>query len=345
MCVGSETTVLDLFCGAGGFSLGFAEAGFTTIAGIDINEHALATYDVNHEAEALNLDIGEEEPDDILDELGVEPEDIDVVVGGPPCQGFSRAGDRDPDDDRNDLVDDYFTLLNHVRPEMFAMENVPSIRSHDGDALGRLERNIENIGYEYDYEVLDAADYGVPQNRRRLILIGSEYAPTGMPDAWETGTRPIADALDGDGHDDTGRPYLTTSPSGDGYQVRGRDDFRDTQEPSFCHTGRYVRLIPQEFEPHEDATPASVQHRRLTKQEMARIQSFPDDFEWKGNGRMRQQGNAVPPLMAEAIASRLTLQKYQNLRVRLREDASRVSWREEAGRVETTASNQESNLA
>ncbi|WP_336357887.1 DNA cytosine methyltransferase [Haloarcula sp. CGMCC 1.6347] len=319
-----STKVLDLFCGAGGFSVGIDDDTIEVIAGIDINESALETYRANIDAPGYNIDIAETTPEELLQQIGADTEDIDIVTGGPPCQGFSLAGDRDPDDPRNKLVDSYFDLIAHIEPSLFYMENVKGLLSmDDGEVIRGLEQRIEDIGYEYDYSVLNAADYGVPQTRERLILIGSKHVLPTLPDpTHDDDWVPLRTVLDGTGETADGKSYLVTSPSGDSYQVHGRDSFRTTDAPAYTHTGRYSRLIPPEFVPHDDATPATAQHRRLTKRESARIQSFPDDYEWRGNGIMRQQGNAMPPRLANAISSSIAILKYNNLKADLRESRS-----------------------
>ena len=317
-----SSTVLDLFCGAGGFSAGFENAVYRSIAGVDIDESALETYRANIDAPGHNIDLSETSPEDLLDQIGVDADDIEIVTGGPPCQGFSYAGDRDPDDPRNALVKSYFDFIDYVRPSIFVMENVDGLKSmEDGEVLQGVEDCIEDIGYEYTFDVLNAADFGVPQTRKRFILIGSRDYPPTLPEPTHTDDWvPLQDILDCDGLTEDGETYLMTSPSGDSYQVHGRDPFRTTSEPAFTHTGRYARLIPPNFEPHEDATPAGVQHRRLTRQESARIQSFPGDYDWRGDDVMGQQGNAVPPQLAEAIARNLPVLMYSNLKAKLRRE-------------------------
>lgn len=300
-------TVLELFCGVGGFTWGFEEEGLEVIAGVDKDPNALATYKANHDAPALNIDLAETSPDELLDELGVDADDIDVIAGGPPCQAFSQAGKRDLDDDRADLTENYFDIIERVEPKVFVMENVKGLLSmDDGRVIDAIEERIAEIGYRHTYEVLNAADYGVPQARERLILLGIQGGLPWLPSPTCEEWVPVSHVLDDNGYDEWGRAYRITSPSGDGKQVKGESPFRTTDEPAYTHTGRYARLISPDFEPHDDATAASVQYRRLTKEESARIQSFPDDFEWRGKKQMRQQGNAVPPRLGSAIANRVS---------------------------------------
>jgi DNA (cytosine-5)-methyltransferase 1 len=298
--------VIDLFCGAGGFSCGLEQAGYTILAGIDINDDALATFRANHDAPGLNIDLSEASPEDILNEIGITADDVDVVAGGPPCQAFSMAGNRDPDDPRAKLVNNYYEFVEYCQPQAFVMENVKGILSmDDGAVIDDIQTRCDDLGYNIAIQTMNAADYGVPQTRERVIIIGMKHHQPVHPDPTCVEFPTVSDILGSDAYDEDGLPYWTTSPSGDSYQVSGRDPFRTTEEPSFTHTGRYVRLIPQSFEPHEDATPAEAQYRRLTQEEMALLQSFPASYEWRGDGVMRQQGNAVPPLMARAIGEQV----------------------------------------
>jgi DNA (cytosine-5)-methyltransferase 1 len=155
-------------------SLGFKKAGYEVIAGIDVFEDALSTYDENHNSEALNVDLGTADPIQTLTEYGIDASTIDVIAGGPPCQGFSAAGNRDPDDPRNNLLFAYLDWVEAIEPTKFVMENVTGLLSmSDGAVFESFVSRAENLGYNVAWEVLNAANYGVPQTRERLIVIGS----------------------------------------------------------------------------------------------------------------------------------------------------------------------------
>lgn len=179
----TKSNVLDLFCGAGGFSCGFEQAGYNIIAGIDANAEALETYANNHNSKAIQCDLSTANPEHTLSENGIHPYDIDVIVGGPPCQGFSLAGNRDEDDDRNELVREYFEWIEYIRPDIFVMENVPGLLSmQDGEVINWILNRAEELGYSVDYDTLDAADYGVPQHRKRLIVTGVLNGQPALPE-------------------------------------------------------------------------------------------------------------------------------------------------------------------
>lgn len=184
-------TVLDLFAGAGGFSLGFHWAGFHTAAAIDHNNFAVETLTTNfgpNACKALHRDLSKYSPSAFEKELriaGVIPR-FDVIIGGPPCQGWSHVGRgklrslrlQDGggsylEDPRNKLYRRFIAYISHFRPDVAVMENVPGMLSHDGQNIAdSVAASIKSIGYKVTWKLLNASDYGVPQERRRLIFVG-----------------------------------------------------------------------------------------------------------------------------------------------------------------------------
>ena len=205
-------TVAELFCGCGGFSQGFSQSGrFDVILGADIKQAALRTFLFNHSAERespeiLSSDIRLTPVDDIIAALarkGVRQGELDCLIGGPPCQGFSqmRRGeergnneivnfkgyDRLSEDPRNDLVLRFLEIANELQPKFIVIENVPQMKSHSHNGvLGGLGENIETLLHQMEYEVVDkvvnAANYGVPQLRERLFFLASRVCPVSFPD-------------------------------------------------------------------------------------------------------------------------------------------------------------------
>ena len=181
-------TCIDLFCGAGGMSLGFEEAGFDVVAGVELDPvHAnVHTYNFP-DCTVYRQDISELSGKELLERHG----DIDVVIGGPPCQGFSLIGKRDESDERNQLVMEYMRIIAEVKPKYFVMENVSGMTVGYGkEYLEKAIAFIEKQGYKVvrPYLVLNAVDYGVPQNRKRLFLLGyrnDQKAPV-YPEKFET---------------------------------------------------------------------------------------------------------------------------------------------------------------
>ncbi|MEZ8834039.1 DNA cytosine methyltransferase [Vibrio cyclitrophicus] len=171
--------ILDLFCGAGGFSLGFEMAGFDIVAGVDIDEWATDTFRANHpNAEVLKADISQFSDDEILTKF--KDLNVEVIVGGPPCQGFSIANKNagDPKDPRNSLFRDYLRVGRLLKPKMLVMENVPGlIKAKTGSGekvIDIIERELTELGYHVYHKLLEAVDYGVPQIRKRVVIIASQ---------------------------------------------------------------------------------------------------------------------------------------------------------------------------
>ena len=163
--------VLDLFCGAGGFSEGFRSAGFKIIAGIDNDKNALETFSQNFkESITLNLDLSTPSLDSRL--KNILKEGVDLVIGGPPCQGFSIAGKRLVDDPRNQLYKAYLDIVRLAKPYGVIIENVPNIMNyHNGRIATEICKDLESLGFNVKIMTLIASDFGVPQSRKRTFFI------------------------------------------------------------------------------------------------------------------------------------------------------------------------------
>jgi DNA (cytosine-5)-methyltransferase 1 len=167
-----KPTVIDLFCGAGGLSCGFRQAGFTIIAGLDNWEDALVTYRRNFsDAKTINTDIENVTSQEIDVILESNADNIDVIIGGPPCQGFSVSGKRLINDPRNKLYKAFVSLVAYYKPKIFVMENVPGImRLFNGKVKEKIIMDFYKIGYTVETKLLSAENYGVPQQRKRVFL-------------------------------------------------------------------------------------------------------------------------------------------------------------------------------
>lgn len=168
--------VLDLFCGAGGLTLGFLEEGFNVVLGVDNEEIALKTFEYNHpESKALKIDLFNHENISIIEDfLDMNKMNIDVLVGGPPCQGFSLAGKREENDKRNILYEAMVKVAAKLKPKVVVLENVPGLLTlFEGKAKERIISDFEKLGYNMDVKVLYAPKYGVPQIRRRAFFVGT----------------------------------------------------------------------------------------------------------------------------------------------------------------------------
>lgn len=164
--------VVDLFCGCGGLSYGLEQAGFKTILGIDNWKDALLTFEENHpNARIINEDISDLNVEVIKKVIGKQK--IDVIVGGPPCQGFSLSGARNFYDERNRLYLDFIRIVEVLKPKAFIIENVPGLASlFGGQVKDKIIQSFNSLGYQVSAQILNASDYGVPQNRKRIFFVG-----------------------------------------------------------------------------------------------------------------------------------------------------------------------------
>lgn len=171
----NKFTCLDLFSGAGGLSRGFYDAGYDVVLGVDFDEAALKTFKANHgTAEAMKLDLFDHSNIDvIIDFLKERKIELDVLVGGPPCQGFSVAGPRKMDDERNSLYTAMVKLAERVKPQAVILENVPGmIQTNGGIGAKRVVEDFAAIGYKMVPKLLYAPEYGLPQIRKRVFFVG-----------------------------------------------------------------------------------------------------------------------------------------------------------------------------
>ncbi|MBP7786071.1 DNA cytosine methyltransferase [Patescibacteria group bacterium] len=168
----SGKTVIDLFCGCGGLSYGFSMAGYKILLGLDNDKAAIQTFQKNHSGSTgINCDILNLKGEDILEMMGKKK--VDLVIGGPPCQGVSLSGPRKIDDPRNKLFFSFVNITAEIMPKSFVMENVPGLGSlYKGKIIEFIIEEFSKIGYSVNTKILTAADYGVPQLRKRLFIVG-----------------------------------------------------------------------------------------------------------------------------------------------------------------------------
>lgn len=338
--------VADLFAGVGGMSEGFKMAGFNISFAVEFDKDIAYAYQQNHEGTKMfNSDICQLD----VKELHKEFPDIDVIIGEPPCQGFSQKGKRlSLDDPRNFLFMQYVRFVKEFKPKYFVLENVPAIiTTSKGYFKDQIVKAFSDLGYDVKYGILSASDYGVPQERHRAVFLGQKGKleidlpkPNGMHTT-------IKDAI----YD---LPFIA---SGEGTEVADYDKAPFTEYQKIMRKGskhlynhiatkhnavalRRLAMLPKgadrEVLPPEERTksiysgtwcrmkeddisvtittrydtPSSgrfthpILDRCITTREAARIQSFPDTFRFYGTktSQMKQVGNAVPPLLAKAIA-------------------------------------------
>lgn len=334
---------LDLFCGCGGLSLGFEKAGINILLGIDAWQDAITTFNYNHKnSQGLCADLSTLNPKDV--ESNLNNKSVDIIIGGPPCQGFSVAGKRIIDDERNKLYKNFVRFVDYFKPKAFVMENVPNILSiGDGIVRDAIVKDFSDLGYKVVYKVLTASDYGTPQNRRRAIFVGLKNGadfsfPEKSVSNLTTSFEALSDLPENSLTDGSDYPI---APNCDYQKLMRKDSSKVYNHEITEHnekTKKIIALVPdggnyknlpselqQTRKVHIAWTRLNSQkpsftidtghrhhfhykwNRIPTVRESARIQSFPDDFIFLGSktSQYKQVGNAVPPLMAEAIAKKI----------------------------------------
>lgn len=359
---------VDLFCGCGGISCGLRMAGFEVIAGIDIEPKYIGTFSHNFpHAKSLQIDISKVPPEEFMRLLGVRAGQLDLLAGGPPCQGFSKNVPRKYrylEDSRNLLIKSFLDYCEVLKPRMVLMENVAEMKNGFDQAYSEeVLARLEDAGYTVTHAVLNAADYGVPQRRRRAFFLANRRGitielpiPTNSKEresnrqmsflslaphvtVWEA-IGDLPRLKHGDGHEVCGYASPPTSV----FQKLMRNGSKTVKnhvsrklqplqyerlaalKPGQAHkdlpkrlqvrggySGAYGRLSKDMvaptitrwvFHPGSGRWGHPVDTRVLSIREVARIQGFPDSFEFVGTYTQQagQLGNAVPPLLAKRIA-------------------------------------------
>lgn len=350
----SNFTAVELFAGAGGLSIGLERAGIHVVIANEIMPDFAATLAANHpDTNVINDDIHKIDFKTELKKLGLAS--VDVLSGGPPCQGFSTIGSKNRKDPRNSLFYEYLRAVAETNPKYTIFENVSGFkRMYDGFAYETLVRELNDLGYDTKCKILNAADYGAPQIRYRTIVLG-----------WKKGLPALDFPKPTNGGKDGLPPYLTlmeaigdlpkigagessdryATPPQNAYQKKMRRNQKELLEhnaanygekmqeilrtipeggsisdlpmrlrPKSAYCNTYARLLPNEPSPtitRNFGTPSSsrcvhpFQPRALSTREGARLQGFPDDYKFVGGKQSKnlQIGNAVPPILGEAIAT------------------------------------------
>lgn len=287
--------VVDLFCGCGGLSLGFQNAGYDIVAAYDNWDEAIKIYDKNFNHNVIKRDLNDTE--NVDDIANFHP---NIIIGGPPCQDYSSAGHRDESLGRANLTISYAEIVTKIRPQYFLMENVPTIQK--SDKLATVLRMFHEAGYGITQMVLDASKCGVPQKRKRFVVIGGLGEKDGFLDeilikGQSSKSMTLRDYFG----DSLGFEYYFRVPRS--YSRRG---IFSIDEPSMTIRG-VDRPVPKGYPGHPgDPVPLDDSIRTLTYQERSWIQTFPRDFDWgEGSKTNLNQaiGNAVPVKLAEFIAN------------------------------------------
>lgn len=357
-------SAIDLFCGGGGISVGLRSAGFEVLAGVDIAPNYISTFSHNFpSAKSFQLDLAATQPNKFMRLAGIEKGEIDLLVGGPPCQGFSKnvpRKNRYLEDPRNELIKAFLDYCEELQPRFVLMENVAEMKNgfekaYTADVLSRLNE----AGYTVTYAVLNSADFGVPQRRRRAFFLANRagvkfklpepthskesqdslFALPGHVTVWnaigDLPSRYHTDTID-EPSEYACQPFsdFQTLMRGQNKTVtnhvarflqpkqferlssiqpgQGMKDLPVHLRTKGGYSGAYGRLTKEMvaptitrwvFHPGSGRWGHPVDVRLLTIREIARIQSFPDEYEFVGTyvQSAGQLGNAVPPLLAQRI--------------------------------------------
>ena len=289
-----KALVLDLFAGCGGLSLGFEAAGFKTI-GYEMNPDAAATYNINLKGECFVEKLT----------LDFKYPQAQIVIGGPPCQPFSVGGNQNGINDSRNGFPFFIDAIKKIKPKVFLFENVRGLLYTNKWYLDLIIQELEALGYKTNCQLLNAVNYGVPQNRERFFLVGHN-AEFEFPEP-ETKKNSVGDAI-GD--------LMTTIPNESKFLTKSQDDYiANYERASKC-------INPRDLYPDRPARTLTCRNlsaatgdmqrvklpdgkrRRLLLKEAARLQSFPDSFKFSGaeTSQFYQIGNAVPPLLSYKIA-------------------------------------------
>lgn len=331
---------IDLFAGAGGLSVGLEQAGFKLIAATDWDRWSCETLRANHKDIVVqDGDITKIDLEDFSKKIGRKT--VDLIVGGPPCQGFSQLGKRMKDDPRNQLWREYMRFVAFFKPKLFLMENVPQLLA--SDEFQSIKEVAEGLGYEVREKVLHAVEYGVPQKRKRAVILGSRMGIPKYPEpthtnpdnfnllnrhlkTWATVKDAIADLpLEPTGKDwHIGRNPTPTSlkryqsipPGGNRFNLPPAltpDCWKRKKTGSTDVFGRLEWNAPsltirtEFFKPEKGRYLHPQAHRPITIREAARLQTFPDEYVFIGSNVQvaKQIGNAVPCRLAYAVGKEL----------------------------------------
>ena len=327
--------IISLFSGAGGLDLGFVRAGFDIAMANEFDKKIWATYEKNHKAPLIKGDIRDIKESDF-------PDEVDGIIGGPPCQSWSEAGAlRGIDDERGQLFFDYIRILRDKQPKFFLAENVSGmLANRHSEAVQNIVSRFEECGYDVTIDLVNAADYGVPQDRKRVFYIGFRKdlnikfkfpePTTPLPEQKKTLRDAIGDLVD------TAAPALPKNKTNGALKIPNHEYFvgaystifmsrnrvRSWDQQAFTvqASGRQCQLHPQApemilVEKNKRIFVPGKEHlyRRLTVRECARIQGFPDDFEFiysDVDTGYKMIGNAVPVDLAYIIAKSIKQYLY-----------------------------------
>jgi DNA (cytosine-5)-methyltransferase 1 len=290
-------TVISTFAGCGGSSLGYKMAGFHELLAVEWDDNAVETFKLNFpEVPVYHGDIAKLTGGECMKLAGgIKPGELDVLDGSPPCQGFSTAGKRKYDDPRNSLFMEYARLLSELQPKVFVMENVTGmVKGHMKQAYLKITATLRACGYRVRGEVMNAMYYGVPQSRRRVIIIGVRNDINIEPTHPKPETKPIS--VESVFQEEKGKRYVTFRNKGGGLL----NSFRSSAHP----LPTILKATGVQYYGDKE-TRASVPLYILK-----RCASYPNTYVFSGTEQdiLERIGNSVPPNLMLAVASHVRKQ-------------------------------------
>lgn len=341
----AKPKAIDLFAGAGGLTQGLKLAGYKVLAAVELNELATKTYRKNHKGTVVfQTDISKITGSSILEKLKLEIGELDLLAGCPPCQGFSRLrtlnGTKVVRDDRNDLIFEFERFVRVLRPKTVMMENVPGLAK--GKRIRDFAHSLRSMGYYVDYRVLDVADFGVPQRRKRTVLVAATTGQVAWPEAIEK-TKTVKAAIGNLVHPSKSRdPLHKVRANRRSQKIRnlirlipkngGSRDSLPAEYRLKCHEktdgfrdiyGRMKWNQPSPtitsgcINPSKGRFLHPEQNRTITLREAAILQGFPRSYKFcldKGDYAVAEMiGNALPPGFARTHATQLKKYLKENM--------------------------------
>lgn len=341
-----KNKIIDLFCGCGGLSKGFENAGYEVVLAIDFWKDAIETYNLNHKNKVGKCCDIHTISNEFLQELNKNNEVVGVV-GGPPCQGFSTVGKREIDDPRNSLYKEYCRVVEQINPDFFVLENVKGLLTlNNGSYRDKIIEDFSKLGYTVTYKILNANQFGIPQRRERVFFVGlknkefkfpeqdsiivtTEEALCDLPTPIDSNTekcdylfeprndyqkylRENSDYITNHGitnHSESTIEIISQIPDGGNIKSLPKE-FWSVRK----YNKAFERMNSKSFSNTIDTGHRNYFHykenRIPTTREVARIQSFQDDFQFFGSktSQYKQVGNAVPPLLAYKVAKNIKKQ-------------------------------------
>jgi DNA (cytosine-5)-methyltransferase 1 len=316
-------TVISTFAGCGGSSLGYSMAGFRELLAVEWDNNAVETFKLNFpDVPVFHGDIVKLSVDEVLEQTGLQPGELDLFDGSPPCQGFSMAGKRNFEDNRNQLFREFVRLLQGLQPKVFVMENVSGmVRGKMKLVFAEILHELKASGYKVSARLLNAMYFGVPQSRQRLIFIGVRedlgIEPSHPKAKWQpiTVKEAIVNVinehweLDWTNHiqDSVIYPRICKMSIGDSYSDFNPTGSGYTLQKNWLNKPSRTITKTVNHSASSDGTLHPTENRKHTITEIKRLQGFPDSFILTGDftAQWARIGNSVPPLFMREIAKHI----------------------------------------